>query len=89
LAPPSIAGWAPESAMCGQSLTIRGERFGANRLAVDGRVTVDGRDTEVLSWAMTQVTIKVPLTARPGNDRELMMIVSERVVTSARLRISC
>jgi hypothetical protein len=89
LAPPSIADWAPESAMCGQSLTIRGERFGANRLAVDGRVTVDGRDTEVLAWAMTQVTIKVPLTARPGNDRELMMIVSERVVKSAKLRISC
>jgi len=89
MAPPLVVDWAPESAVCGQPLTIRGQRFGSRRDAVDGKVIIDGRDTLILSWEMTQVQVKVPLTARPGNDRELIVNVAGQIVTSSKLRISC
>jgi hypothetical protein len=56
---------------------------------VNGRVTVDGRDTEILSWSMTEIEIKVPLTARAGRDREMIVIAGENVTSAHDLIVSC
>jgi hypothetical protein len=87
--PPAITDWTPGSATCGQRLTIRGQRFGSNRDAVDGRVKIDGRDTEVLSWSMTAIEVKVPLTALPGKDREIVIAVAGRTTSAPHLRVTC
>jgi hypothetical protein len=88
-APPSIADWSPGSAVCGQSLTIRGERFGNDRDAVHGRVTIDGVTATVNAWGESQIEVRVPLTAKPGNDRELLIVVAEQTARTNRLRVSC
>jgi hypothetical protein len=88
LAPPSIAGISPGSALCGQSLTVSGQRFGSSRSAVDGRVRIDGVEASIVSWSMSEVEVLVPLTARPGNDRLLEVIVAG-ASTSRTLRVSC
>ena len=89
MAPPSIADWSPVSATCGQSLTIRGQRFGSSRDAVNGRVTIDGVFATVNSWSDSQIDVRVPLTARPGNDRELVIVVAGQLDRSSHLRVSC
>jgi len=87
--PPSIVDWVPASAVCGQSLTIRGERFGSSRSAVDGKVTIDGRESSIVSWGMSQIEVQVPLTAQPGNDRQLVVVVAGQSATRNALRVSC
>ena len=56
---------------------------------MNGRVTIDGRETEVNSWGMTEIEVKVPLTARPGGDREIVVVVAGRTVSTVGLRVSC
>ncbi len=80
LAPASISSLSPSRPVCGQSLTIHGERFGSSRSVVDGQVYVDGRDASVESWSMTRIQVMVPLSARAGNDRRLEVVVSGRTV---------
>ena len=89
MAPPIIEGWTPGSAQCGRALTLQGQWFGNRRETVNGRVTVDGRDTEILSWSMTEIEIKVPLTARAGRDREMIVIAGENVTSAHDLIVSC
>ena len=88
LGPASLGVPSPERATCGQALTINGERFGNSRSAVDGQVRIDGREATIDSWGMTRIQVKVPLTVRAGNDRELEVVVSGNRAT-LRLGISC
>jgi hypothetical protein len=88
LGPPSVGEISPARATCGQALSIDGERFGSSRNAVDGQVRIDGREATIDSWSMTRIQIKVPLTVRAGNDRELEVVVSGRRVTRS-VGISC
>jgi hypothetical protein len=88
LEPPSIASIDPGSAVCGQSLTIRGQRFGNDRGDVDGKVRIDGVGADVDSWSMSQVKVKVPQTARPGNDRQLEVVVAGHTAKRS-VRVSC
>ncbi len=69
-------------------MTLRGQRFGQNRNAVDGKVRIDGHETAVLSWSMTEVLVGVPVSANPGNNREIVVVVAG-VATSVQVRISC
>jgi hypothetical protein len=87
LAPPEIS--LPSVAgICGQPMSLRGERLGASQKAVSGRVLIDGRETSVLAWSMTEIEVRVPLTVRPGNDREVHVTVNEQTV-SGRMQLRC
>jgi hypothetical protein len=86
---PSIADWTPDSAVCGQPMTIRGEHFGNSQSAVDGRVTIDGREATILSWGTSRIEVQVPLTVQPGKDRQLVVVVAGQSMKAAGLRVSC
>jgi hypothetical protein len=88
LAPASISSISPSRAICGQPLTIRGERFGNDRGDVDGKVRIDGHEAPVSDWDMTEIRIDVPLSARAGNSRLLETIVSGRTATK-EIAITC
>jgi hypothetical protein len=88
LAPASISGISPSRAICGQPLTIRGDRFGNDRGDVDGKVYVDGRDASISGWDMTEIGVNVPLTVRAGNSRLLEVIVAGRTTTK-EIAITC
>ena len=88
LAPASISGISPSRAICGQPLTIRGDRFGNDRGDVDGKVYVDGRDASISDWDMTEISVNVPLSARAGNSRLLEVIVAGRTTTK-EIAITC
>ncbi len=88
LAPPSIGSLSPEVVVCGETLTIRGQRFGDSRTQVNGKVRIDDRDATIVSWSMSSLEVRVPQGARPGNDRLLEVIIAEN--TAQRyLRILC
>jgi hypothetical protein len=89
LAPASIDGLSPSTATCGQTLIVRGQRFGATRGAVDGQVYVDDREAEIVSWEMAEIEIRVPRTARPGNDRTLEVVVAGHTTSRTGVRINC
>ena len=40
------------------------------------------------SWSMTRIQVKVPITVRAGNDRELEVVVSGRRATRS-IGVSC
>ena len=86
LAPPEID--VPEVVTCGQPMTVRGERLGKSQSAVSGRVSVDGRDASVISWSMQEIEVRVPITARQGNDRVVTVVVAGQTA-SGSVRISC
>ena len=88
LAPASISSLSPSRPVCGQALTIRGERFGTSRSAVDGQVRIDGRESTIDSWGMSEIGVKVPLTVRAGNDRELEVLVAGRRTTKS-VAVTC
>lgn len=80
LGPPEIA-MPSIGVICGQPMTIRGERLGGSQKDVSGKVTVDGRETTVLSWSMSEIEVRVPLTARPGNERQVNVTVNGQTVS--------
>jgi hypothetical protein len=89
LAPAAIDGLDPTTPSCGQSLTIRGQRFGSSRGAVDGKVYVDGAPATVESWEMARIVVQVPRTVHPGNSRRLEIFVAGHSVKKDDLRVSC
>jgi hypothetical protein len=88
LAPASISSLSPSRPICGQALTIRGERFGTSRSAVDGQVRLDGKEATIDAWNMSQIDVKVPSTVRAGTDRELEVLVAGRRTTKS-VPITC
>lgn len=88
LEPPSLGSLSPSRPVCGQALTINGERFGSSRSAVDGKVRIDGRDASIDSWNMTRIQVSVPISVRAGNDRELEVVVAGNRVARS-IPISC
>ena len=81
LAPASISSISPERAICRQPLTIRGERFGSSRNAVDGSVRIDGLGAAVDSWSMSEIGVSVPNSVRGGSSRLLEVTVAGRTAT--------
>jgi hypothetical protein len=89
LGAPSISGFDQGSAICGQTLTIRGDQFGSSRSIVDGHVSVAGVDAQVNSWDMTRIDVTVPRTAQPGNDRQVDVFVGRNSAHKSGVRVSC
>src|SRR5690606_35399098 len=88
LASPSISSIAPKVVTCGDSLTIRGQRFGQSSKAVDGEVRIDGVTASVVSWSMSEIEVHVPRTARPGDSRLLEVIIAGNTATGV-IHVTC
>lgn len=86
LGPPSLD--TPSRLWCGEPFTLRGERFGRSRSAVDGEVRIDGREAPISDWRMTQIEGTVPITVQGGPDRSLEVVVNGKKVTT-RVGITC
>lgn len=78
----------PAGGTCGQPMTVRGERLGSSQRAVAGKVSIDGRDSTVISWSMNEIEVRVPVTVREGNDRAVTVVVAGHSVTGYT-RLSC
>jgi hypothetical protein len=88
LAPPSISSISPELLVCGQDLTLHGQRFGESRSLVSGKVRIDRVDAAIVTWSMSEVKVRVPQAARPGNSRLLEIVVAEQT-DDRTVRVSC
>jgi hypothetical protein len=76
--------------LCGQSLTIRGQRFGKDREAVEGRVLIDGVRASIIAWEMTRIEVTVPSSGEhAGDSRELLVVVAGKTAKATNLRVSC
>jgi hypothetical protein len=79
----------PVSAICGNTLTIKGRGFGGSRVAVDGKVTLAGREVSAYeSWSDTEIRVVVSLSTPPAPEQRLE-VTTRGGGDGLGIRVSC
>ncbi len=86
--PPKLASATPVRVRPGQTLTIRGENFGAQ--AQDNEVRFDGKPGRVLGAAVDELRVEVPagIATVPGRDTQISVSVLSHGRAAEPLKVS-
>ncbi len=86
---PNVISTDPVSAICGNTLTIKGRGFGASRVAVDGKVTLAAREVSAYeSWSDTEIRVVVSPNTPPAAEQRLE-VTTRGGGDGLGIRVSC
>ena len=86
---PDVASTSPSSAICGNTLTIKGSGFGRNRSSVDGKVKIADREVSAYEeWGDSEIRVVVHSNTRPGPG-ETLIVETRGGADSREIKVSC
>jgi hypothetical protein len=86
---PEVASTSPSSAICGNTLTIKGRGFGSKRDPVDGRVKIAEREVSGYEdWGESEIRVVVHSNT-PTGPAERLIVETRGGADSLEIKVSC